>query len=453
MFQKVLIANRGEIAVRIIRACKQMGIETVAIYSEADKESLHVQIADESVCVGGVRSNESYLNMENIISAAINTRAEAIHPGFGFLSENSEFSDLCKSCGITFIGPSGEVIDKMGNKSKAREIMIAAGVPVVPGSDGKVNDITHAKEVAIKIGFPVLIKASAGGGGRGMRVASTVSEFNTAYETAKSEARIAFGDDTMYLEKFVINPKHIEFQILADKYGNVVHLGERDCSIQRRNQKVVEEAPSLINKELRDEMGKAAIMAAKTVNYENARTLEFLVSGDKFYFIEMNTRVQVEHPVTEMVTGVDIIKEQIKIAAGEKLSVSQEDVTLKGHSIEVRINAEDPKHDFRPSPGTISLLHVPSGHGVRFDSFIYSGYAIPPYYDSMLGKVIVHAENRTEAIMKMRATLEELVVDGVKTNLDFCYMILNDREYFNGEFDTGFIGKKIDKLLGYVDHE
>ena len=453
MFQKVLIANRGEIAVRIIRACKQMGIETVAIYSEADKESLHVQIADESVCVGGVRSNESYLNMENIISAAINTRAEAIHPGFGFLSENSEFSDLCKSCGITFIGPSGEVIDKMGNKSKAREIMIAAGVPVVPGSDGKVNNITQAKEVAIKIGFPVLIKASAGGGGRGMRVASTVSEFNTAYETAKSEARIAFGDDTMYLEKFVINPKHIEFQILADKYGNVVHLGERDCSIQRRNQKVVEEAPSLINKELRDEMGKAAIMAAKTVNYENAGTLEFLVSGDKFYFIEMNTRVQVEHPVTEMVTGVDIIKEQIKIAAGEKLSVSQEDVTLKGHSIEVRINAEDPKHDFRPSPGTISLLHVPSGHGVRFDSFIYSGYAIPPYYDSMLGKVIVHAENRTEAIMKMRATLEELVVDGVKTNLDFCYMILNDREYFNGEFDTGFIGKKIDKLLGYVDHE
>lgn len=453
MFHKVLVANRGEIAVRIIRACKQMGIETVAIYSEADKNSLHVQIADESVCVGGVKSSDSYLNMENIITAAISKGAEAIHPGFGFLSENSEFSELCANCGITFIGPSGTVIDQMGNKSKAREIMIASSVPVVPGSEGKVDNLAHAKEIAIEIGFPVLVKASAGGGGRGMRVASTIAEFDKAYETAKSEARIAFGDDTMYLEKYVINPKHIEFQILADKYGNVVHLGERDCSIQRRNQKVIEEAPSLINEDLRKRMGDAAIKAAKSVDYENAGTIEFLVSGDDFYFIEMNTRIQVEHPVTEMVTGIDIIREQIKIATGEKLSFTQDEVVLKGHSIECRINAEDPKHDFRPSPGKINLLHVPSGHGVRFDSFIYSGYSIPPFYDSMMGKIIVHGENRFDAIKKMKATLEELVIDGVKSNQDFCNMILNEQEYVNGNFDTGYIAKKIDQLLEYEDYE
>lgn len=451
MFHKILIANRGEIAVRIIRACKQLGIETVAIYSEADKDSLHVQIADESVCVGGVRSNDSYLNMENIITAAISKGAEAIHPGFGFLSENSAFSELCAECGITFIGPSGEVIDKMGNKSRAREIMIEAGVPVVPGSDGAVANLDNAKEIALEIGFPVLIKASAGGGGRGMRVASDISEFDLAFETAKSEAYNAFGDDTMYLEKFVLNPKHIEFQILADKYGNVIHLGERDCSIQRRNQKVIEEAPSLISDDLRNRMGEAAIKAAETVNYENAGTLEFLVSGNDFYFIEMNTRIQVEHPVTEMVTGIDIIKEQIKIAAGEKLSISQEDVVLKGHSIECRINAEDPKFDFRPSPGKIDLLHVPSGHGVRFDSFIYQGYSIPPYYDSMMGKIIVHGENREDAIKKMKATLDELLITGVKTNQDFCYMILNNLDYVKGNFDTGYIGKKIDQLLEYED--
>lgn len=453
MFQKILVANRGEIAVRIIRACKQMGIETVAIYSEADKDSLHVQIADESVCVGGPKSIDSYLNMENIITAAISKKAEAIHPGFGFLSENSVFSDLCASCGIKFIGPSGEVIDKMGNKSRAREIMIAANVPVVPGSEGKVNDKDHAKEIALEIGFPVLVKASAGGGGRGMRVASSMAEFDKAYDTAKTEARIAFGDDTMYLEKYVLNPKHIEFQIVADKYGNVIHLGERDCSIQRRNQKVIEEAPSLISEELRTRMGNAAILAAKSVNYENAGTIEFLVSDNEFYFIEMNTRIQVEHPVTEMVTGLDLIKEQIKICSGEKLSLSQDEVKLKGHAIECRINAEDPKCDFRPSPGTINLLHVPSGHGIRFDSFIYSGYTIPPYYDSMMGKVIVHGENRAEAIKKMRATLEELIIDGVKSNQDFCYMILNDSEYCKGEFDTGYIAKKIDQLLEYEDYE
>ena len=453
MFHKVLIANRGEIAVRIIRACKQLGIETVAIYSEADRDSLHVQIADESVCVGGVRSNESYLNMENIITAAVNKGAEAIHPGFGFLSENSTFSDLCAECGITFIGPSGEVIDKMGNKARAREIMIEANVPVVPGSDGAVDSLDDARGKAIEIGFPILIKASAGGGGRGMRVASDLREFDTAYETARSEALNGFGDDTMYLEKFVLNPKHIEFQILADKYGNVVHLGERDCSIQRRNQKVIEEAPSLISEDLRTRMGEAAIKAAKTVKYENAGTLEFLVSDGEFYFIEMNTRIQVEHPITEMVTGIDIIKEQIKIAAGEKLSFTQKDVVLKGHSIECRINAEDPKFDFRPSPGKIDLLHVPSGHGVRFDSFIYSGYSIPPYYDSMMGKIIVHGENREDAIKKMKATLDELLITGVKTNQNFCYMILNNADYVKGNFDTGYIAKKIDQLLEYDEFE
>ena len=453
MFQKILIANRGEIAVRIIRACKHMGIETVAIYSSADKDSLHVQIADEAVCVGGPKSIDSYLNMENIITAAISKGVEAIHPGFGFLSENSNFSDLCAECGIRFIGPSGNVIEKMGNKSKAREIMIEAGVPVVPGSNGALSNIDDARNLAVKIGFPVLIKASAGGGGRGMRVANNIDEFNNAFETAKSEAINAFGDGTMYLEKYIINPKHIEFQILADKYGNVIHLGERDCSIQRRNQKVIEEAPSIIDDNLRKKMGEIAILASKSVNYENAGTIEFLVHDGEFYFIEMNTRIQVEHPVTEMVTGIDIVQEQIRIAAGKELSIKQEDVVLKGHSIECRINAEDPKFDFRPSPGKIGLLHVPSGPGIRFDSFIYTGYQIPPYYDSMLGKVIVHADTRSEAIVKMRATLEELVIDGVKTNQDFCYMILNHLDYIKGSFDTGFIVKAIDNLLGYDQYE
>jgi acetyl-CoA carboxylase biotin carboxylase subunit len=453
MFQKILIANRGEIAVRIIRACKQLGIETVAIFSVADRNSLHVQIADEAVCVGGNKSSESYLNMENIISAAISKGAEAIHPGFGFLSENARFADLCISCGIRFIGPKGEVIDKMGNKSRAREIMIAANVPVVPGSEGKVESMEEARIIANKIGFPVLVKASAGGGGRGMRVAYEKSEFATAYETARSEAKNAFGDDTMYLEKYVINPKHIEFQIIADKYGNTVHLGERDCSIQRRNQKVIEEAPSLISDDLRNRMGEAAIMASKSVNYENAGTIEFLVSGNEFYFIEMNTRIQVEHPVTEMITGVDIIKEQIKIAGGEQLSFTQEDIVFNGHSIEVRINAEQPKENFRPSPGKVELLHVPSGHGVRFDSFLYTGYTISPFYDSMMGKVIVHGKTRKEAIDKMKATLDELIIDGVNNNRQFSLKILENSDYVKGVFDTGFIPKYLDSLLGYDDYE
>ncbi|QMS85433.1 acetyl-CoA carboxylase biotin carboxylase subunit [Candidatus Xianfuyuplasma coldseepsis] len=453
MFQKILIANRGEIAVRIIRACKQMGIETVAIYSQADRYSLHVQLADESVCVGGNKSSESYLNMENIVTAAISTGAEAIHPGFGFLSENAKFAELCIECGIRFIGPKASAIHNMGNKSKARQMMMDAGVPVVPGSDGAVASLAEARQLADEIGYPVLIKASAGGGGRGMRVAYTKEEFDNSFETAKSEAKIAFGDDTMYMEKFILNPRHIEFQIIADKYGNVCHLGERDCSIQRRNQKVIEEAPSLISDELRNKMAEAAINAAREVGYENAGTIEFLVSGDEFYFIEMNTRIQVEHPVTEMVTGVDIIQEQIRIASGEALSFTQEDVELKGHAIEVRLNAENPRENFRPSPGTISLVHVPSGHGVRFDSFIYSGYQIPPYYDSMMGKLIVHGKTRLDAIMKMRASLDEVIIDGVDNNRAFCMQILQEDCFVKGETDTGFIAAHLEQLLGYDDHE
>ncbi|XMB71852.1 acetyl-CoA carboxylase biotin carboxylase subunit [Mycoplasmatota bacterium WC30] len=453
MFQKILIANRGEIAVRIIRTCKYMGIETVAVYSEVDKESLHVQLADESVCVGGAKSGDSYLNMENIITAAINKGAEAIHPGFGFLSENAHFSQLCEECGIVFIGPKTNAINKMGNKSKAREMMINASVPVVPGSDGSVKNLDEAKRIALEIGFPILIKASAGGGGRGMRIAYEIDEFANAFETAKTEAKNAFGDETMYLEKFVLHPKHIEFQMLADKYGNIVHLGERDCSIQRRNQKVIEEAPSQISNDLRKKMGEAAIKACKAAEYENAGTVEFLVTGNEFFFIEMNTRIQVEHPITEMITGIDIVKEQIKIAAGEKLSFTQKDIKFRGHSIECRLNAEDPKQNFRPNPGKINLLHVPSGNGVRFDSFIYNDYEIQPFYDSMLGKVIVHGENRMEAIKKMRSTLEELVVEGIKTNQTFLYMIMNNNDYIKGNFDTSFIDKKIDSLLEYEDYE
>lgn len=453
MFQKILVANRGEIAVRIIRTCKYMGIETVAIYSEVDRDSLHVQLADESVCVGGPKSSDSYLNMENIITAAINKGAEAIHPGFGFLSENSEFADLCEECGITFIGPNSNSIKLMGNKSKAREIVTNANVPVVPGSQGSVNNIEEAKRIASGIGFPILIKASAGGGGRGMRIAYDIDEFVSAFKTAKLEAKNAFGDDTMYLEKYLIHPKHIEFQMLADKYGNTIHLGERDCSIQRRNQKIVEEAPSNISDDLRTRMGDAAIKICKAVGYENAGTIEYLVSGDEFFFIEMNTRVQVEHPITEMITGMDIIKEQIKIAAGEKLEIQQQDVMLRGHSIECRLNAENPKQNFRPSPGTINLIHVPSGNGIRFDSFIYKDYQVQPYYDSMIGKIIVHGVDRTEAIKKMRATLEELVVEGIDTNQTFLYLLMNDRDYGKGNFDTSFVEKKIDSLLEYEDYE
>ncbi|MCF7927383.1 MAG: acetyl-CoA carboxylase biotin carboxylase subunit [Candidatus Izimaplasma sp.] len=447
MFQKILVANRGEIAVRIIRACKQLSIETVAIYSDVDQESLHVQLADEAVCIGPAASQESYLNKESIITAAINTGAEAIHPGFGFLSENADFSQLCHDCGIIFIGPSGDVIHKMGNKSHARKLMEEAGVPVVPGSDGAVASLKEAREIAGKIGYPVLIKASSGGGGRGMRVAYRANDFDQAFNTAKSEAKNAFGDSTMYLEKYMENPKHIEFQILADKYGAVIHLGERDCSIQRRNQKVIEEAPSLIDPKMREQMGKDAINAAKAVGYENAGTIEYIACDNAYYFIEMNTRIQVEHPVTEMITGVDIIQQQIHIASGEKLRYTQEEITFDGWSIECRINAEDPVHDFRPNPGMIDLLHVPSGFGIRFDSFIYSGYTVLPYYDSMMGKLIVHAPTRKEAIQKMRVSLDELIITGVKNNRHFLSKILTDIDYYNGNFDTSFITRKKEFLL------
>jgi acetyl-CoA carboxylase biotin carboxylase subunit len=441
MFKKILIANRGEIAVRIIRACREMGIETVAVYSQADKDALHAEMADEAVCIGPARARDSYLNMQNIISATVLSGAEAIHPGFGFLSENSEFAEMCRECNITFIGPDAESIEKMGNKSRAREIMIEAGVPVVPGSSGAVETIEAGLLLADKIGYPVMIKASAGGGGRGIRVVKSSDEFAKAFETAKAEAKGAFGDDTMYVEKFVENPRHIEFQILADNYGNTVYLGERDCSIQRRNQKVIEEAPSpIMSEDLRKEMGQVAARAAKAVNYKNAGTIEFLVDKyGKYYFMEMNTRIQVEHPITEMVTGIDLIKEQIKIAAGEKLEVSQEDIRITGHAIECRINAENPDQGFRPSPGKIQRMHIPGGLGVRLDSAAYQGYVIPPTYDSMIGKLIVHGKTREEAINRMKRALGEFVIEGIDTNIDFQFRILSNEVFESGNFDTGFI--------------
>lgn len=447
--RKILIANRGEIAVRIIRACKEMGIPTVAVYSTADKDSLHVKFADEAVCIGGPKSSESYLRMDNIISAAVNTGADAIHPGFGFLSENSSFSKLCADCGITFIGPSGEVIDNMGNKAKAKSLMIEAGVNVVPGSDGLVT-LEEGLIVANEIGYPVLIKASSGGGGKGMRIAYNDTEYVDGYKSASFEAMNAFGDDSMYVEKFIVNPKHIEFQIIADSFGNVIHLGERDCSVQRRNQKMIEEAPSSsLTSAQREEMGAASVQAAKAVNYCNAGTIEYVVTDDNYYFIEMNTRIQVEHPVTEMITGVDLIKEQIRIASGKPLSLKQEDVQFRGHAIEARINAEDPKQGFRPSPGEIKSLNVPGGFGIRFDSSVYQGYKISPYYDSMVGKLIVHGNNRREAIAKMRRALEELIIDGITDNTKLLYMILHNPEFVKGKFDTGFIEKYIDQLIDY----
>jgi acetyl-CoA carboxylase biotin carboxylase subunit len=453
MFHKILIANRGEIAVRIIRTCMYMGIETVAIYSEADRESLHVQLADEAICVGGFRSKDSYLNMENIISAAINTGAEAIHPGFGFLSENPEFAQLCEDCGIIFIGPKSEHIKQMGNKSWAIKKMIEAGVPVIPGSEGVVKSAAAAIAIADKIGYPVLIKASAGGGGRGMRIAHDVSSLKSAFETAKSEAINAFGDGALYLEKYLENPRHIEFQVLCDKYDNIVHLYQRDCSIQRRNQKIIEEAPGTIDEALQKRMIEATIKACKSIKYENAGTVEFLVSGNDFYFIEMNTRIQVEHPITEMILGKDIVKEQIKIASGERLSFNQSDLIINGYSIECRINAENPKEQFQPSPGKIKLLHIPSGNGIRFDSLLYPECVIQPYYDSMIGKLIVHGENRDEAIKKMRSALEELVIHGIHTNQMFLYMIMNNPDYLKGNFDTSFIQLKLERLLEYDEDE
>ncbi len=423
MIHKILIANRGEIAVRIIRACRELGIQSVAVYSEADKDALHAQLADEAVCIGPAPSKDSYLNMENIISATINTGAEAIHPGFGFLSENQKFAKLCEECNITFIGPSSEIIRKMGNKTEARNTMIEAGVTVIPGWNQNVESVEEGKEIAAKLGYPVIVKAALGGGGKGMRVAMNEEEFENAYLTARKEAGAAFGDDSVYMEHFIEHPRHVEVQILADSYGNVVHLGERDCSIQRNHQKFIEEAPcKAISEELRARMGEQAVKAAKAVGYENAGTIEFLLENEKdFYFMEMNTRIQVEHPVTEWITGVDLIKEQIKIASKVKLSFAQEDVRMEGHSIECRINAENPEKNFRPSPGKIENLYLPGGKGIRMDTAIYSGYEIPPYYDSMIAKLIVHGTTREEALRKMRSALGEVIIEGIDTNVDYLY--------------------------------
>ena len=441
MIRKILIANRGEIAVRIIRACREMGIATVAVYSEADREALHTQLADEAVCIGPAAATDSYLNMEQILSACITTKADAIHPGFGFLSENSRFVEMCEKCNITFIGPTAEMMDKMGNKSQARLTMIDAGVPVVRGTKEAVYDAKRGAVLAESIGYPVMIKASSGGGGKGMRIALGPDDFEENFKVAQLESVRGFGDNTMYIEKYVQEPRHIEFQIMADKFGNVVQFGERDCSIQRNHQKMIEESPSVaLTPELRRRMGEAAVRAAKAVHYESAGTIEFLLDKDKnFYFMEMNTRIQVEHPVTEMVSGVDLMKEMIRVAAGEPLSVKQEDIHLQGHAMECRINAEDPAHHFRPCPGVIEEIHLPGGNGVRIDTAAYNGYEIPPFYDSMIAKVIVHGRTRQEAIDKMRSTLGELIIDGVTTNVDFQYEILDNEDFQAGEITTDFI--------------
>lgn len=441
MFEKILIANRGEIAVRIIRACREMGIRTVAVYSEADKEALHTMLADEAICIGPAPSQDSYLDMERILSAAVATGAQAVHPGFGFLSENAKFASLCNTCHITFIGPSASIMEKMGNKAAARKTMTEAGVPVVPGSREPVYDAREALVLAEEIGYPVMIKASAGGGGKGMRVSESEADFIQNFKSAQLEAEKGFSDNSMYLEKYIRGPRHIEFQILADSYGNVVHLGERDCSVQRRHQKLLEESPcSAISEDLRRRMGEAAVRAAKAVGYVNAGTIEFLLdrSGD-FYFMEMNTRIQVEHPVTEAVTDLDLIREQIKIAAGEKLGFTQEDVVISGHAIECRINAENPAKKFMPCPGLITNVHVPGGRGVRVDTAIYNGYTVPSHYDSMLLKLIVRDKDRSLAIAKMRSALGELVIEGIETNVDFQFDILGCRDYVEGNVDTDFI--------------
>ncbi|HAY34770.1 MAG TPA: acetyl-CoA carboxylase biotin carboxylase subunit [Ignavibacteria bacterium] len=439
MIKKLLIANRGEIALRIIRTCKEMDIKTVAVYSDADKDSLHVKFADEAVCIGSSLSKDSYLNIPRIMSAATITNADAIHPGYGFLAENAEFAEICIDSKINFIGPLPSMINSMGNKSLAKDTMRAAGVPVVPGSDGVVKDLEEATALIKQIGVPVMIKASAGGGGKGMRIVRDESEIESAFNTAKSEALSSFGNDDVYLEKYVDGPRHIEIQVLGDKFGNVISLGERDCSIQRRHQKLIEESPSpFIDNTVRQKMSEAAIKGAKSVNYIGAGTIEFLVDKDKnFYFMEMNTRIQVEHPVTEAITGIDLIREQIRIADRKKLSKKK--IAMNGHSIECRINAEDPANNFRPSPGIITAFNQPGGIGVRVDTHCYNGYTIPPYYDSMIGKLIVHASTRTEAIKKMSRALDEFIVEGIHTTIPFHKMMMMNDNFINNDFDTGFI--------------
>lgn len=445
MIKKVLIANRGEIAVRIIRACRELGVHCVAVYSTADKSALHAQIADEAVCIGPNSVTDSYLNMQAIISACIITGCDAVHPGFGFLSENATFAKLCRENNIKFIGPTPESIEMLGDKARAKETMKDAGVPVILGSEGAVRTVEDAKKIAGKIGYPVLVKASAGGGGRGIRMINSEDELENQLVIAQQEAKNFFGDDAVYIEKFIVRPRHIEVQIMADEHGNVIYLGERDCSMQRRNQKVLEESPSpAMTPQLRKKMGEAAVKAAKVCNYFNAGTIEFLVDADKnFYFMEMNTRIQVEHPVTEFVTGIDLVKTQIKVASGEKLEFSQNDINISGHSIECRINAENPKLNFRPSPGTIDALHIPGGPGIRVDSAVYQGYTIPPYYDSMIAKLIVYAPTRAEAIMKMKWALSEFIVDGVETNIDFQLELIKNEDFETGNYDNGFLNELI----------
>ena len=442
---KILIANRGEIAVRIIRACKEMNIKTVAVYSEADKDSMHTRLADEAICIGPANSSKSYLNYKNIIEAAYITGSDSIHPGFGFLSENSQFAKICEESNIKFIGPSYDVIKLMGNKSNAKEMMEKAGVPVVPGSKGSVRSINEAKKIAKEIGYPVMIKAAAGGGGKGIRIVNNEDEMENCYNIVKQEALISFKDDEIYIEKFIQNPRHVEIQILADEHGNVIHLGERDCTVQRKNQKIIEETPSTaIDDKLREKMGEAAIKAAKKVGYTSCGTIEFLVDKNKnFYFMEMNTRIQVEHGITEERTGIDIVKEQIRIAAGEKLKIKQKDVEFRGHSIECRINAENPEKKFRPCPGKITGLILPGGNGIRVDTFVYEGYTIPANYDSMIAKIIATGKTRNEAISKMKRALEETVIEGVDTNIDFLFKIIRNSNFLRGKYDTSFIGKEI----------
>lgn len=439
MFKKILIANRGEIALRVLRTCREMGISTVAVYSTADKDSLHVKFADEAVCIGPPTSAQSYLNMPNIISAAEITNADAIHPGYGFLSENATFSRICKENGIKFIGASPEMIMAMGDKSSAKQTMERAGVPTVPGSGGLLESLDEARKVAKKIKYPVMLKATAGGGGKGMRIVYAEDELQNAWETARKEAGAAFGNDGMYMEKFIEEPRHIEIQVVGDQYGTVCHLSERDCSIQRRHQKLLEETPSpFMTDALREAMGQAAIKAAAAVNYEGVGTIEFLVDKHRnFYFMEMNTRIQVEHPITEEVIDYDLIQEQIKVAAG--IPISGKNYTPQLHAIECRINAEDPDNNFRPSPGTITTLHIPGGHGVRIDSHVYAGYTIPPHYDSMIGKLITVAQTREEAIHKMRRALSEFVIEGVKTTIPFHVKIMESPEFLSGNYTTKFV--------------
>lgn len=445
MIKKILIANRGEIAVRIIRACRELGIASVAVYSEADKEALHTQLADEAICIGPSSSRDSYLNIPNILEATALSGAEAIHPGFGFLSENSKFAKMCNECNIIFIGPSHNTMDLMGDKANARKTMKENGIPIVDGYEGYIRDENHALSLAKEIGFPIMIKAALGGGGKGIRIVEKEEDFINSYIMAKNEPMACFNNDVVYLERYVKNPHHIEFQVIADKYGNYVHLFERDCSVQRKNQKVLEEAPSsILDEETRKKMGEVALKICKVVDYVNAGTIEFLVDDNKnFYFMEMNTRIQVEHPITEMITGIDLIKEQIKIASGYKLGFKQEDLEIRGHAIECRVNAEDPKKNFMPSPGKIKQLNMPGGYGVRLDSAVYQGYTIPPFYDSMIAKLIVHGKNREEAIMKMKRALGEFVIDGIENNIDFQFEILNDPDFNAGKYNTGFLNKLV----------